>query len=455
MNWLLVGPMLIMSLGFPLANVIGLITQKKAYRKALETREHAYRIKLKEAQVTIQQVVRNQVDTLQKVYPPAKEIIRMAMTRGKLLWSRRQSDDDFLAARFGEKIGVPSFSIELPKYFDPNDILLSLAQQLAGTFTQVKGIPSLLEFSRIGSIALTGRTSSSVHSLARRIILDLISHHSPNDVQLAVLADSNDAIDRWEWLKWLPHLDAFEETAKVQRLAFDPPKIHKFVEWIHTEYQNRRGRLDVSGKGIGQPAIIVILDDTGDVRQNPDIALIADLGVTVGIYLLFVGGRNWPQECRARVELLDDKHFRLLETWSRDTRPVEGVYETISLEDSLRVARSLAGLQIGGAQTNTPLPASIRISEVLGTENLTLGAVKSIWQLDFPVKDQLQFPSGLRSRRDHLELAMLNLLPEKADGHDVGGYDAYHTILIGTTGSGKSEFMKSLVMGAALHYPPS
>ncbi|RPJ18490.1 MAG: hypothetical protein EHM33_31960, partial [Chloroflexi bacterium] len=314
---------------------------------------------------------------------------------------------------------------------------------------------ALLEFSRIGSIALTGKVSVSVHGLARRLIVDLIVHHSPKDLHLAVLANSNEAVNRWEWLKWVPHLDAFDGTTKVQRLAFDPPKIHKFVEWLHAEYQNRRGRLDGYGKAIEQPAILVILDDTGDVRQNPDIALIADLGTTVGIYLLFVGGRTWPHECRARVELLDDKHFRLLETWSRDSRPVEGGFETLAIEDCQRVARTLAGLQIGGAQSSAPLPASIRISEVLGTENLTLEAVKSKWQLDFPAKEQLQFPIGVRSRRDHLDLALLNLLPEKADGHDVGGYDAYHTILIGTTGSGKSEFMKSFVMGAALRYPPS
>jgi len=454
-NWLLIGPMLIMSLGFPVANLIGLLTQKKAYQKALDARKVAYRQKLEEAQASLQQLLKSQISILQNVYPAAREVIRTALTQGKLLWSRRQSDDDFLAARFGEKIGAPSFNIELPRYFDPNDTLLALPQQLAESCSQVRGIPALFEFSRIGSGVLTGKVSASVQSLARRIVVDLIVHHSPKDLQLAILADSNEAVNRWEWLKWAPHLEAFEQTAKVQRLAFDLPKIHKFVEWLHAEYQYRRGRMDGYGKATEQPAIVVILDDMGEARQNPDIALMADLGVTVGIYLLFVGGRNWPHECRSRVELADDKHFRLLETWSRDSRPVEGVFESLSIEDAQKVARTLAGLQVGGAQSSTPLPANIRISEVLGTENLTLAAVKSKWQLDFPAKDQLQFPIGVRSRRDHLDLALLNLLPEKADGHDVGGYDAYHTILIGTTGSGKSEFMKSLVMGAALRYPPS
>jgi DNA segregation ATPase FtsK/SpoIIIE, S-DNA-T family len=455
-NWMLMGPMLIMSLGFPIANVIGLITQKKTYQKALETRRQLYGKKLDESRATIQQAARTQVETLRKVYPPAKEVLRLALSHGKLLWSRRPTDEDFLAARFGEMNGLPSFTIDLPRYFDPNDNLLPLAQQVASALTQVKAIPALVDFLRIGSLAVTGRNSSSVHGLARRIVLDLAVHQSPRDLQFVVAAESNEAVNRWEWLKWLPHLDALNGTTKMHRLAFDSTNIHAVLEWLQEEYQNRRGRVDAFAKGsgsIGQPSIFVILDDNGDIRQNADVALIADLGYTVGIYLLFVGGRTWPHECRARLELPDDRHFRLLETWSRESLAVEGEYESLSVVECLKLARSLAGLQLGGAHTSTPLPANIRISEVLGTENLTLDAVKSKWELEFPAKEQLQFPIGVRSRRDHLDLAMLNLLPEKADGHDVGGYDAYHTILIGTTGSGKSEFMKSLVMGAALRYP--
>jgi DNA segregation ATPase FtsK/SpoIIIE, S-DNA-T family len=454
-NWMLIGPMLIMSLGFPVANLIGLSTQKRTYQKVLESRRMAYQKRLEEAQVTVRQAIRNQTDTLQAVYPSSREIIRIALSQSKLFWSRRRSDSDFLAARIGETKGAPSFAIELPRYLDPNDPLLPLAQQVAGGFAQINGLPALVEFSRIGSIALTGKTSSHVHGVARRIVLDLATHHSPGDLQIAVAADSNEAVNRWEWLKWLPHLDALDGTAKAQRLAFDPPKINRLIEWLHAEFQNRRERLDIAGTSGACPAIFVLLDDTGGARQNPDIALIADLGATVGICLMFVGGRNWPHECRARLELLDDRHFRLLETWSRDSRPMEGEFESLSAEECLKAARALSGLQVGGARSSTPLPPNIRISEVLGTEYLTLNAIKSKWELEFPAKEQLQFPIGVRSRRDHLDLAWLNLLPEKADGHDVGGYDAYHTILIGTTGSGKSEFMKSLVMGAALRYPPS
>jgi S-DNA-T family DNA segregation ATPase FtsK/SpoIIIE len=457
-NWMLMGPMLIMSMGFPIANIIGLSTQKRAYKKNMIVREQSYRQKLESARAQIAQTAEIQVHTLQQIYPPLAEVVRSIISQDTLLWARRQTDDDFLSIRIGEGTGQLSFSVEMPRYFDQNDNLIALAQQVTTEVTQVNGVPILFELSRIGSLALTSKVSSSVYSVLRRMILDLAAHHSPQNLRIAVLADNNDAIKRWEWLKWLPHVDAFSGASKIQQLAFDNHRIDKFMEWLQAEYQLRRGQVSSFSATIprgNQPAIVILLDDTGQVRQNPDIALLADLGGTVGIHLIFVGGRDWPRECRARLELADDRQFRLLETWSRDARPKDGIFETASIDECERVARVLSGLEVGGAQASVPLPASIRLSEILGNENLNLEAIKQRWSLDFPIKELLKFPVGVRARRDQLDMATINLLPEKADGHDVGGYDAYHTILIGTTGSGKSEFMKSVVMGAAIKYPPS
>lgn len=455
--WAIV-PMMLMSVGFPIVNVIGYFSSRKAHVKALAEREQAYRQKLQESRGQIQQVGQMQSRILQEAYPAASELLRITASRGALLWARRQSDEDFLSLRFGRTSGKPSFIVETPRYFDPNDILMPLASQLAGEFTRIDGVPALLEMSRIGSLALSGKVSSVVYGLARRLVLDLVVHHSPQNVQLAAIADTREALDRWEWLKWLPHADTLEGTARVRRLAFETERVTPLLEWLTQEFQARRGRTDNFNQGkprLDQPAIVVLLDDSGAVRQNADVALLADLGWSVGIYVLFIGGRGWPRETRGRLEAVDDRRFQLVETWVREGLPVEGEFESASIEDCLRAARTLAGLEMGGAQSSTPLPASIRISEVVGSENLSLDAITLQWQRSIAPKEQLQFPIGVRARREGLDLAMLNLLPEKADGHDVGGYDAYHTILIGTTGSGKSEFMKSMVMGAAMRYPPN
>jgi S-DNA-T family DNA segregation ATPase FtsK/SpoIIIE len=444
-------PMFVMSLGFPIANVIGLASQKKTYRHALEQREKTYRQKLAETRQRLEALVQQQRSLLEDAYPTLRVLERMALARDKLMWSRRPPDDDFLSLRFGKSDSQPSFTIEPPRYSDPNDKLPGMALEVARDFQKVPDMPSLLELSRVGSVAINGRASSA-YGLTRRLVLDIIVHHSPQDVNIVVLGDTRAAVENWEWLKWIPHTDSLEAEKRLYRLAFDPLKIDKYLEVLMNEYRTRRSLTDsvASSNRMGnQPAIVVLVDDSGLVRQHGDIHTLAEWGYEGKIYLIFVGGRDWPRECRSRIDLLDERNFKFIETWTKSGELREGTYESASCADCERVARTLAGWDVAGSGSRVPLPESIRISKVLGMGALSGESVKQSWSTHFEPKDLLQFPIGVCARRDQLNLAMINLLPA-----DRGGNDAYHTILIGTTGSGKSEFMKSLVMGAAVCYPP-
>ncbi len=446
-------PMLLMSLGFPAANLISLSTQKKAYKKTLEQRERTYRQRLGQERQRLEGLVQKQRSLLEDSYPALHSLARIALSANKSLWSRRPSDEDFLSLRFGLWEGAPSFTIEPVRYYDPNDTLHLLAADLVKGFQKVANLPALLPLQKYGSIAISGR-SAAVYGLSRRLVLDLIIHHSPQDVNVAVLGDTREAVDNWEWLKWIPHTDSLGVEQRLFRLAFDPHKIDKYLEFLMREYHSRRSKADSfsasNTKVTNQAAIVVLLDDSGQARQHGDIRTLAEFGYEAGIYLLFIGGRDWPRECRARLDLLDEHNFKLTETFSRSGELHEGVYETASRVDCERVARKLAGWEAAGLGSRVPLPESIRLSRVLGSDVLQLEAVKGSWSASFEPGDLLQFPIGVCARREQLDLAMINLLPA-----ELGGNDAYHTILIGTTGSGKSEFMKSLVMGAALRYPPN
>lgn len=447
-------PMFLMSLGFPAANLISIGSQKKTYQKTLVQREQAYRQKLSEARKYLGGLASRQRASLEETYPALPELQKIALTRSKLLWSRRPADDDFLSLRMGASDGKPSFVVEAPRYSDPNDKLPALAVDILREYQKIPHLPALLDLGKAGSVAVTGRSVSSVYSLTRRLALDILVHHSPQDVRLAVLGDTREAVGQWEWLKWLPHTDSLGTEKRFHYLAFDSYQVDKFLEFLAAEFHARRERANnpMSGKKSSQVAYVVLIDDSGQVRQRGDIPLLAEWGHEVGIHLIFVGGRDWPRECRSRIDILDDKQFKFTETWIKSGNIVTGNYESASPADCERVARALAGLDVAGSGSRVPLPESIRLSQVLGTESLSVEAVKQSWSAEFPPKAMLHFPIGVCAQRDQLELAMIDLLP---DGEPFFGHASYHTILIGTTGSGKSEFMKSLVMGAAVSYPPN
>jgi S-DNA-T family DNA segregation ATPase FtsK/SpoIIIE len=450
---LLLLPTVAMGLGMPFASLIGLLVQKNTYKKNMSAREAAYRQRLNTEWLRIRPMIEAQRDTLNRVYPGVPELLAAVRQQGSLLWARRPSDDDFLSARIGTQAGKPSFAVEPPRSSDPHDPLPALCNYILKEVQAIPGLPALLPLGEIGSLAITGKgSSSSIHALARRMVLDLVVHHSPQDVQVMVLSDTREGAVRWDWLKWAPHTGALDGESGVRRLAFDAVAIDRALEFIVQEYNHRKGRGDgvAPGGAKGRPAsLVVLIDDSGQVRQSQELPLLAQWGHENGIHLVFVGGRDWPRECRGRVETLDDRHFRVVETWTRENAAREGDFEIVSAGDCETAARAMAALEVAGSQASIPLPQSIRLSQVLGPENLALDAIRQAWSAEFAPQDLLQFPIGVRARRDRLEQATINLLPA-----DKGGNDAYHTILIGTTGSGKSEFMKSLVMGAALRYPP-
>ena len=321
---------------------------------------------------------------------------------------------------------------------------------LLAEFEKLSNVPRLLPLGQSGSLAVSGRNPAAVFGAARRLMLDILVLHSPQDVYVFVLGDNPEAEKRWEWLKWVPHTDALGGEQKVSRLSYTPQNIEKTLEFLSKELATRTKASGGSDTKKGRtPAMVVLVDDTGRVRAREDVIQLTELGADAGIHLIFAGGREWPRECKSRIDLVDDRRYKFIETWSRERAGHEGIYETASPADCEETARALGGIEAASSQTSIPLPKSIRLSEVIGIEDFSAETVKQNWAVPLEPKDLLQFPIGVKAKRDHLEMELINLLPAER-----GGSDAYHTILIGTTGSGKSEFMKSLVMGAAYRYSP-
>ncbi len=446
-------PMLIMSLGFPIANIIGVASQKKTYQKAMERREQEYRGTLETVRRKLDSLVALQRKELETAYPPLIELKKIAKNSKALLWARPPRDEDFLSLRLGTATAKSSFVIEPPRYSDPNDKLPPLALQLSNEYKQITLLPWCLPLQMIGSVAIAGNSTSATNGVVKRLVVDLLVHHSPRDVEVCVLGDTRQAIENWEWLKWVPHTDSLDANKRLHRLAFDSHKVEKLLEYLVNEYRQRRNRKDNSSntKPLSTSAIVVLVDDSGQIRQRAEVARLAESGYDVQIYLVFVGGRNWPPECHSIVEIHDNAKFKFVDTWTKSGE-ISGQYEVASSEDCEQIARALAGMDVAGSETRVPLPESVRLTEVLGIDGLSLDAIKARWSARIEDKDLLRFPIGVSARQNQLDLAMINLLP---DGDHFGGDAAYHTILIGTTGGGKSEFMKSLVLGAAIRYPPT
>ena len=444
----------LVGMGMPAANYFTHKQQVKKYREAMQAREQNYRRELAKTRTRLDALAKQQREALSREYPLLPRLVQtgLGISRQKRLWWRRMADPDFLSLRMGTGNGPASFKVNSPKSYDPDDPLVPLANELAEEFLEVSETPLLLDLLKVGSVGLEDRGGGEIYGFARRLVLDILVHHSPQDVQIVALADTPQAQDRWKWLKWAPHTCAIYQGESLHRLAFTPQAIDKTVEWLTDEFADRGKSEPGVRKRAAKTAIFVLLDDSGDIRRSEDIRELTESGRDADIYLMFIGGRNWPRECRAKINISSDE-FKYTETFAGEDggKRLRGQVESASLLDCERVARSLAGWEIFGGGGNSALPETVRLSELVDNHEITLEALKQNWARPRDRDELLQFPFGLRSGRKGLELVILNLLPPAPEFTGIG---AYHTILVGTTGSGKSEFMKTLALSAAWKYSP-
>ena len=447
--WMMI-PSVLMSLGFPLANVVGLQMQKRNYKKNLVERETRYRRALDQERSRLGSLAQEQRSKMESLYPRTKTALDLALARGSKsrLWYRRPQDSDFLCLRVGLGSQHALFSATPPNMIDRNDPLIGLPGEVQQEFLEILDLPFAIDLKTIGSLAVVGRDSASASGMLNHLILDLLIHHSPQDVQLLLLTDQDDWNDRWGWMKWAPHTRALSPSDNVRRIAYRMGTVGDALEWLKQTYFKRKTPQASGFSTEGDnSAVVVIVDDNNKIRQLQTLAPIVKDGFEVGIHLIFLGEQFLPR-VRGRLDVSDQGAFRYVETWEGGTTQ-GGKAEFVDRQEIEAAARALSQLELLGGKNSVVLPDSLRLFQLFEVVKPTSQDVAENWNLPLSDRELLQFPIGVYAGRDGLEPLVINLLPA-----DRGGSDAYHTILIGTTGSGKSEFMKSLVMAAAYKYSP-
>jgi len=448
-------PMALMSLGYPIANLISNKYQQKKYKEKMAERETKYISVLRGEKVRLDNYVREQKETLAKEFPCTQDTIDIGLSRGsnKRLWWRRRHDNDYLRLRAGIQDGEPSFTILPPKMKEEKDPLNGLPYELIERFEEVTDIPLWVDLKRAGSLVIRGNSVKVKYEILFRLLLDLIVHHSPEDIELVLFSDSIDSAPNWEWLKWTPHTHAMEESHPQRNLIFSIDQINNYIVSLNKEIDQRFEKQNrySSDTGIQDNPIIIILDDTGVIRRSPDIAQIASVGFECGVYLIFVGERGTPSSCRAQLDVTRDGEIRYLETWESEGRGGEliGEAEITDVETCEQVARALASLEVSGGKASHSLPSLVRISQILSKDPLSIDSVISNWEKELRFDEQVLFPLGYYVDQFGLESAEIDFRPEVHRG-----LGEYHALLVGTTGSGKSILLQTMVLAAAHKYSP-
>lgn len=351
---------------------------------------------------------------------PATTLLFATGPRGRL-WERRRWDADFLTLRVGTDDLPADVVVKDPARPQHEGPLRWTSPDVPVTI----GLPAAGVLGLAGSRAGTRRA-------AAWLVAQVAALHSPADAELWVIT-SPDGEGAWEWCKWLPHVRG-EDGRRPIRIAFDDDTRGSVVSELSSIAAARREIPEKDRGGLNR--FVVVLDGAREIRMLPGMISVLKDGPALGITFICLDQtmHELPEECRAVVEV-GERHLSVQTTAEHH---IDGVRPDV-VDDSWleRLARALAPIRdVSTEDLSSSLPSSSRLLDVLGLPEPTGDLLAQRWSA-----------SGRTTRAT---------IGEGLDGPftlDIRA-DGPHGLVAGTTGSGKSELLQTIIASLAVGNRP-
>ncbi|GAA0389208.1 type VII secretion protein EccC [Micromonospora gifhornensis] len=349
------------------------------------------------------------------------------------LWERRPAHDDFARVRIGlgRQNVMRAFTPPTTKPVEDLEPLSSIAlRRFAEAYRTVSGIPISVNLRSFTSIEYEGEVGPAV-ALARAMVAQMVTLHAPDELRVAVLAAE---VHRgpWEWVKWLPHNEHSAETDAAGPVRLFAGDHDALMDLLGAEVTDR-GDHDRTARPSSTEPFVVIVAHLADL---PDSSRLLGTGLRNVVLLDLTGTMpGGPKVLRLTVDGAEVRY---------PAGEVSGtaVRDELSEAQADTLARIIAPKRTSGTLdiVDEPLENSFELTTLLGIRDANTFDVAALWRARQPQRNRLQVPIGVTEDGEVIELD----LKESAQG-GMGP----HGLLIGATGSGKSELLRTLVVALA------
>ncbi|MFJ3664709.1 type VII secretion protein EccCa [Streptomyces sp. NPDC090119] len=365
---------------------------------------------------------------------PAPEQLWSLVAEGSRVWERRVADEDFGQVRIGlgpQQLATPLMAPQTAPVDELEPLCAGAMQRFLSVHGQLDGLPVALSLRAFYHVTVSG-DQERAQSAARALVAQATTLHSPDDLIVAVVA-SRGAAERWDWTKWLPHCQLpgqFDGAGTRRLFSDDLGELEQLLAGRLAE----RPRFSRGGQPLlDQPHILVVLDG-GMVPPSSVFAAAEGLqGVT--IVEVVAGELDTP-----RGDLSIVVRPERLRLDSGGDIAFEGTPDGLSLPGAEALARQLAPLRMGGGDDDEPLLSNLDFTDLLGLGDAASVDVRRTWR-PRSMSERLRVPIGVG---EDGQPVMLDLKEAAQDGMGP------HGLCVGATGSGKSELLRTLVLGLAV-----
>jgi S-DNA-T family DNA segregation ATPase FtsK/SpoIIIE len=370
------------------------------------------------------------------------------------LWERRRGDPDFLHARVG--LGTVPLAVPVRLELGGNPLveyvpeLEAAATAVVADYQRLAAMPVTIPAAELGSLTVVGEREAA-RALVRALVCQLATWHAPDDLRLVTWFEPA-AEAAWSWMKWLPHA---RETGAVAgpdgrdavALTVEEGDLDVLLSQLVQPRAEHRERTRAGQAGTApvsfQPAVVIVdgYVPMEPVGRLPILEELLDSAAELGVLVVTLVERRGDVPARADAVLEVTAGGRLDYTeLAPDGRREHGLApDAAPVELCEALARAMAPLVLRAAGGRSATVDSKGLLDLLGLD--------AAGRPDQPPAGPglLRAPVGIGDdgRPVHLDLK------EAAEG-GMGP----HGLVVGATGSGKSELLRTLVTGLALGHAP-
>lgn len=451
---------------FPLFMMVGIMMmmfrgmgggQQQMSRPKLDAMRAQFMLMLDMLRETAQESA-DSMDANYRWFHPAPNTLAAAVGSPRM-WERKPDGKDlnFGVVRVGVGMTRPEVTWGEPQNM-PTDIELEpvtgkALQEFGRYQSVVYNLPKMVSLLVEPWYALVGEREQ-VLGLMRAIICQLAFSHGPDHVQMIVVSSD---LDQWDWVKWLPHFgdSRRHDAAGNARMVYTSVR-----EFAAEQAELFAGRGSFTSRHASSSAQTptphtVIIADVDDPQWEYVISAEGVDGVT---FFDLTGSSMWTDIPERKLQFDKTGVIEALprdrDTWMviDDKAWFFALTDQVSIAEAEEFAQKLAQWRLAEAYEEI----GQRVAHIGARDILSYYGIDDPGNIDFDSlwasrtdtmgRSRLRAPFGNRS--DNGELLFLDM-----KSLDEGG-DGPHGVMSGTTGSGKSTLVRTVIESLMLSHPP-
>ncbi len=349
-------------------------------------------------------------------------------------WERDPQDSDFLVVRAGlhtAPLATPLRVNDTADEIDLEPVSHSALRSLLETQRTVRDLPASIDLTKVSRITLLG-DDDEVRAVLRALIAQAVAWHDPTVLGVAAAAPDLEAPE-WSWLKWLPHVDISGQLDGVGPARYLSTNIDELAAFLGPVLADRPAF--TGGAADSLRHLLIVVDDPA---YDVDASTLAAGWAAVTIIHRSTTPPHREQYSNPERPILRITHGSIERWQTGGWQPYIDTMDQLRTDEAAHLARRLSRWD------SNPSHAGLRSAATRGASFPALLGIPDASALDVPTlwaprrrDDELRVPIGATATGEPLFFD----LKDEAEG-GMGP----HGLMIGMTGSGKSQTLMSILL---------